>query len=210
MEIHPPSGPVSSPREFFIHMSMITMGILIALSLEGLREWYHHKALVREAKEMLATEMRENKGRVDDKRQKNVVVQKDIESAVAAVDGLLKTGKLTAKEMKVGYQSIGLQDSAWKTASITGAVGHMSYSEVKGYADVYTLQEEFVRNQRRGVEAIPSVMKSFHGVDDPSHMSKDELMKFKDRALDLLGVLLLEDSIGKGLSEVYAKHLTEK
>ena len=38
MDIHAPDKPVHSLREFFIHIAIVTIGILIALGLEGVRE----------------------------------------------------------------------------------------------------------------------------------------------------------------------------
>jgi hypothetical protein len=38
MEIHAPEGPVRSVKDFLVHLSMITLGIVIALSLEGALE----------------------------------------------------------------------------------------------------------------------------------------------------------------------------
>ena len=45
MDIHPPSGPVHSFRDFCLHLLTVILGILIALSLEGLIEWRHHRSL---------------------------------------------------------------------------------------------------------------------------------------------------------------------
>jgi hypothetical protein len=60
MEIHAPEGPIHSVRHFLIHLLTITVGILIALSLEGLNEWRHHRNLVHEAQSNLANELHDN------------------------------------------------------------------------------------------------------------------------------------------------------
>jgi len=65
MDIHPVHGPVNSVKDFFVHLAIITIGILIALSLEGLLEWAHHKTLVHEARENILTEVRKNKESID-------------------------------------------------------------------------------------------------------------------------------------------------
>ena len=49
LEVHPPSEPVHGWRDFFIHLATITIGLLIALSLEGCVEFWHHRSLVHEA-----------------------------------------------------------------------------------------------------------------------------------------------------------------
>jgi len=60
VDIHPPHGPIRSWKDFLLQLVTITAGVLIALSLEGVREWSHYRTLVREARETLAREIAEN------------------------------------------------------------------------------------------------------------------------------------------------------
>jgi hypothetical protein len=48
MDLHPPGGPVRSLKDFFIHIGVVTPGILIALGLEQLVE-SHHRAHLADA-----------------------------------------------------------------------------------------------------------------------------------------------------------------
>jgi len=41
MEVHPPHGGIHSWRDFWIHLGTITVGLLIAISLEQSVEWMH-------------------------------------------------------------------------------------------------------------------------------------------------------------------------
>ena len=63
MEIHPPR-PVTSLKEFLRELLTITAGILIALSLEGLLQWNHHRQLVREARTNIISELRQNQSEI--------------------------------------------------------------------------------------------------------------------------------------------------
>jgi hypothetical protein len=38
MDLHPPGGPVRSVKDFFVHIGVVILGILIALGLEQLVE----------------------------------------------------------------------------------------------------------------------------------------------------------------------------
>src|SRR5580698_5905014 len=60
IDVHPPSEPIHGWRDFFIHLSTITIGLLIALSLEGCVEWQHHRHLVHEAEASLHNEIEQN------------------------------------------------------------------------------------------------------------------------------------------------------
>lgn len=64
MDIHPPH-PIHSWKDFGVQLITITAGILIALSLEGVRESIRDRALVREARENIHREIADNKHEVD-------------------------------------------------------------------------------------------------------------------------------------------------
>jgi len=64
MKVHPPHGPIHSIKEFLVHLLAITIGLLIALGLEASVEWVHHRRLVREARENIFQEIRDNERNV--------------------------------------------------------------------------------------------------------------------------------------------------
>ena len=47
-------------RDFLLHLFTITVGLLIALSLEGLVEWQHHRHLVHDAEKSPHAEISSN------------------------------------------------------------------------------------------------------------------------------------------------------
>jgi len=47
MDLHPPGGPVRSVKDFFVHIGVVTLGILIALGLEQLVEAHHRANLAK-------------------------------------------------------------------------------------------------------------------------------------------------------------------
>ena len=71
MEIHAPHRPISSLKEGLVHLTLITLGVMIALSFEGIASWREHRALVREARANLASEIRDNMNELSN-RLKNI------------------------------------------------------------------------------------------------------------------------------------------
>ena len=55
IDVHAPHNRMEGFKDFFLHLITITIGLLIALSLEGCVEWHHHRTLVREADAFKAT-----------------------------------------------------------------------------------------------------------------------------------------------------------
>jgi hypothetical protein len=140
MEIHAPHEPIHTKRDFFIHLFTITVGLLIALSLEGLVEYAHHRHLVREARENIRRELQLNHDAAQSDlggMQKKVDRQK---LNIVAIHGLMTNGKNFHGTVQNTWDFSSLNDSAWKTARETGALGYMPYDEVQRYADLYMLE----------------------------------------------------------------------
>lgn len=157
MDIHPPEHPILTKRDFFVHLFTITCGLLIALSLEALVEWGHHRALVREARENIRRELEDNKkATVED--VKNVDGDHQRFLANLKAERSLRADPKGHYSINSTLQWSGPSDAAWTTARDTGALAFMPYAEVQRYADVYKQQElvnaEAVRLFRQQVEAI--------------------------------------------------------
>ena len=91
MDIHPPEGPVHSFKDFLFHLLTVTIGILIALSLEGLLEWHHHRALVQEARINLASEIRENRQHLEQGLTRAPDAERRLNVTMKAIDTYRKS-----------------------------------------------------------------------------------------------------------------------
>jgi hypothetical protein len=122
MDIHAPEGPIHSVGDFLIHLLTITVGILIALSLEGLNEWRHHRNLVHEAQSNLANELRDNKHALEGKLNGNAERAKDLKRALQLVTDVLTRGKSDIESYQIGYSPAQLSATSWNTAGAMGAL----------------------------------------------------------------------------------------
>jgi hypothetical protein len=61
MDVHAPHEPIHTWRDFFLHLITITIGLLIALSLEAAVEGMHHRHEVKETREALRLEREHNR-----------------------------------------------------------------------------------------------------------------------------------------------------
>jgi hypothetical protein len=141
MEVHAPHEPIHTKRDFFLHLFTITIGLLIALSLEGLVEYAHHRHLVREARENIRRELQLNH---EAAQQDLDIVQKNIDrqkSNIVAIHGLMTNGKQFHGSVRNTWDFDSLNESAWRTARETGALSYMPYDEVQRYSDLYMLED---------------------------------------------------------------------
>jgi hypothetical protein len=140
MDVHPPHHPIGNWRDFFLHIVTITVGLLIALSLEALVEYAHHREVVERARQTLRAEMEENR-RVyssdlagldaDLGRQgQNLVLARQLAAGTSGLDG----------QFHSSFQWSSFSSSAWQTARDTGALGWMPYTEVERLDSLYVQQ----------------------------------------------------------------------
>ncbi len=136
MEIHAPESPVHSLKDFFIHISIVTLGILIALGLEGLREAVHNRHLVRETRENVHTEMELTLQRANLECDRVARYHANLDKLVAAMPALAKEHPaqfLAGLNMDAnpGYF---LAANSWDVALSTGVLAHIPTAEGSAYA----------------------------------------------------------------------------
>ena len=103
VEIHPPHSAAHSIKEFFLQLLTITAGVLIALSIEGLLEWNHHRMLVREAKEMIGREIADNKNALARHFKGWDRLADGIENSLKLANDLLATKKSDIHQLELGF-----------------------------------------------------------------------------------------------------------
>jgi hypothetical protein len=209
IDVHPPLEPIHGWRDFFLHLATITIGLLIALSLEGCVEWQHHRHLVHEAEASLRAEIQSNesglKSILGDVHQQQSILKQD----VVILDQMINDPKAHPHQhMSIGYRLVGFDDVSWKTAQNTGALAYMPYARAQEYAGIYGLQDELDASQKQGVRDAILGIGLFLNTDatDPAAV-KAENQTRKERIEVLQGQLLLVESLVTSLDAEYKKFL---
>lgn len=153
MEIHVPRKAITSVKELLRELAIITAGILIALSLDGLVQWRHHRELAHEARANIMSELRENQRELAKEIQELQKIDQQNQNLVGLVHQLQIDRKTRISELQYSFTLAELHSTSWNTAITIGAVSYMSYAEVKRYAEVYDLQREFESLQQRALAA---------------------------------------------------------
>ena len=148
MEVHAPDHPIHTWRDFFIHIATITIGLLIAIGLEQTVEYFHHRHIVREARENIRHELEQNEQQA---RQNITYVQDDARRMRANLDTARALHDRSANQehkysMSFQFTWSSYNQSAWLSARDSGALTYMPTPEVQLYADAYN-QQELVNNQ---------------------------------------------------------------
>ena len=136
MDIHAPEGPTNSFKDFAIHIVIVTIGILIALGLEGIRETIYEHRVVRDARENFQVELQANRTHLDEELKNDSKTLAQLDTVIADLPQLRQNPSELAQrvaEIKPsGYFFLG---SRWESALSTGALGHMSVDEVNRYSE---------------------------------------------------------------------------
>jgi hypothetical protein len=209
LDVHPPHESIHGTRDFLLHLFTITVGLLIALSLEGLVEWQHHRHLVHEAEASLHAEIHGNSAGMADvlvgihKQQASLVHDVEVLKAIIA------TGK-TPKEghMDISFRIVTFDNVSWKTAQSTGALSYMPYDLAKGYAGIYAQQESLTASEQQAArDAVVSLgyfMDSKDSDPDPTPQQAETII---EKIQTLQGQLVLVDSFMQGLDAQYKQFL---
>jgi hypothetical protein len=206
MDIHPPHAAVRTTKDFLLHLSIVTLGIIIALSLEGLLEWRHHRELVHEARANIVREIQDNKSELDNALSKAPEVEKSQKIALQLVEDTIAHRKTNVHNLSLAYGIVQLHNSSWETAQSTGAISYMNYDEVRRYAEIYDLQRQLDHLQDQLLEnyivSLPST--------DPARASEAELDDTRRGILRTLSYLHAGEQIAQALSNQYSQALSSK
>jgi hypothetical protein len=143
---------VNSFKDFLLHLLTVILGILIALSLEGLIEWHHHRSLAEEARSNLTAEIRENRQLLAGGLPAAPAAEQRLKATIETIEAYRKDRRddRTSK-LDWSFGLFPLSATGWSTASSTGALSYMDYSEVQGYTRAYVLQDEFLTMQQNAL-----------------------------------------------------------
>ncbi len=205
MDIHPPHA-IHSWRDFGLQLVTITAGILIALSLEGVRESFHNRSLVREARENIRRELADNINELDGELRGMAAQKARLDDALKFADEMLASGRSTINQLQLNVSNATLRTASWQTADRTGALAHMDYGEVQKFAGTYAGQELYAVTQRRAFEQFASAL-AIMSAGDPTAAQRADVEQFRHRVLELRGEIYVLESLGAGLKEGYRRAL---
>ena len=153
LDVHVPHEKIHGLRDFFLHLLTITIGLLIALSLEGCVEWQHHRHLVREAEAALHQEIENNAKQVARIRQQVQDHRKQLDQDLGVL-AQMRTHAGVHETLSLTFSMMSFDDVSWKTAQTTGAFAYMPYTDAREFSDISSAQDELYRAQQQVVEDV--------------------------------------------------------
>ncbi|OLC51628.1 MAG: hypothetical protein AUH43_02055 [Acidobacteria bacterium 13_1_40CM_65_14] len=196
-----------------VHLALITVGVLIALSFEGVASWREHRALVREARLNLTNELRDNVKELSNRLQKLPEEKQNLEHALDVAQRLADRKNFEqlkgSMSVQLGFTTADLRSASRTTAEVTGAFGLMDYDEVKKYATVYGHQDLYMRFSSDAMQNLSRTLATVGIFEHPESASAREFEDCKAQIRLALAGLITEEQLGQSLLKEYQSVLQE-
>jgi hypothetical protein len=155
-------------------LAIVTAGLFIALSLNSIVEWSHHRQMVHDARHNLRQEVERNRQKV---RENLGYVRKSLTSVDANIASLqlMLAGRFRHGTLSNGIDFDGFDVAAWQTARDTGALSYMPYDDVQRYSGLYSTIDDV---NARALALIDSNFSSMAPAEmgyDVPHLPPDEI-----------------------------------
>ena len=208
-DVHPPNTSIHGWREFFIHLATITIGLLIALGLEGSVEWFHHRHVMHQAQEGLLKEIKFNADGIHRKIDGLEMHQEDLKRGVEILKQIIAHPDTANHErLTVALDLTGFDSVSWATAQATGATTYMAYAVARQYSDIYSEQAEIdvqVRQAMRDLSVSVGPLLNLKSGD--KSMDPEDAKLLREHIETLQGQLYLVDSLMHTMEDSYKKFL---
>jgi polyhydroxyalkanoate synthesis regulator phasin len=209
LDVHPPHGKIHGVGDFFLHLFTITVGLLIALALEGCVERQHQRHIVHEAEAGMRREIEENSKQIGSLRQQVADETKQLDEDLAVLNELKGNPKERHKQLAFTFRMQGFDDVTWKTAQTTGALGLMPYGDAEVYAGIYGTQVALEGQQKEIVDDVMRAASLGDTKKEGEQPTASEISLISERiGLVQLRLLLLNSYID-GLEKTYKKFEAE-
>ena len=186
MDVHAPHEPVHTWKDIFIHLAIVTVGLFIALMLEGLVEWSHHRHLVAEARENIRQEITDNLKLADADLSSLKQDEDRLRKNLVQLDEIRSTHNWNHRNLSYTLHWDSFDDSAWRSARDTGALSFMEYKQVQGLADVYGQQEIVNAFAQRLFVEQPQALSALFITKEIDKTSDSNLQQIQTRTADAL------------------------
>jgi hypothetical protein len=155
LDVHAPHEPIHGVKDFLLHLLTISVGLLIAVGIEGMVELHREHKLVKEARATLREEIESNSKEmaeaVENIKAQKATMKKNVDELTKILENP-KDKSAQDPDINASFSNKNLKVTAWKTAQTTGALSYMPYAEAGKYAAIYQAQEAFEASEAKIVE----------------------------------------------------------
>jgi hypothetical protein len=203
LDVHPPHEKMHGFKDFLLHLLTITIGLLIALGLEGCVEHWKQRELKKDADTKLRQEIRDNAKEIASVHNANATEQANLKRIADLLSARRKNQSYDSRQIRLDFAVGDLKSASWKTAGATGALGFMEYDQVQRYAAVYQLQDKYSALQDQTIDEFLQLQSYVIYGFDPEKITPADAGSAELETRRTLAHLTAMDQVGTALATEY-------
>jgi hypothetical protein len=203
LDVHPPHEKMHGFKDFLLHLLTITIGLLIALGLEGYAEHWRQRELKKDADTKLRQEIRDNAQELVLVHKANASEQENLKRIVDFLNARKKNEPYDTHQIRLDFTMGDVNSASWKTAAATGALGFMEYDQVQRYAAVYQLQDKYSALQDQTIDEFLQLQSYVIYGFDPKKITPVDAGSAELDTRRALAHLVAMDQVGTALASQY-------
>jgi len=210
LDVHPPHDGMHGIKDFLLHIFTITVGLFIALFLEGCVEKLHQHHLRDEADSNIQQEIRHNEQALKTTLDFAAAEQKSLIEVLKFLDAKSAGKPYPIDHISLGFNSEPVSDANWRTATATGALSFMEYKRVEDFAGAYQVQEMFLRLEEQTLDEFLQLQSYVAYGFDPEKVSPETAKAAAPDVRRALSHVVALQQVGAGLNRAYEEALAGK
>ena len=182
LDVHAPHKDIHGTGEFLLHLFTITVGLLIAVGIEGAVTRHEHRKLAQEAVETMTAEIGRNFENTNQAVRTIEAQQKTMAANLSALAKIQLDPSPTNSQnadIDASFGGNDFESTAWRTAQATGALSYMPYEQAQRFGGIY----DAVQNLEKSQQVIVEDEAQFLGIVRRYPMTKDAIVKAEADAM---------------------------
>lgn len=179
IDIHPPHHGALTRRDFFIHLSTVVLGILIAIGLEQTVEYLHHRDLAAEAQRALIKERHADETANDLNIFATKRHQHDLQHDLAVLHALRSHQPLPPGPFIIAHVTSAYAGEEWRKIHQSGTINYLT-GNLGALTFRYEIQDKFAVLSERSGEDLARAASVLRSSTDPIISSFEQNMAFSD------------------------------
>jgi hypothetical protein len=143
-EVRPAHAAIRTWGDFFVHITTIVIGLLIAIGLEQSVEYVHHRHQLQEARRELSKEADDNRRIVEFNIESTRKASLALDSDIAILREQQSSRSPVPKKLDYNWEPSDTWDGSWQAAKQSGSLSLMPHDELRRYAHLYAVLAAFM------------------------------------------------------------------
>lgn len=179
LEVHAPHQPINTWKDVFIHIGIIVVGLCIAVGLDEIVVFFHHRYQIKETREALQVEREKNHKNIETDAKLWRVNVAVLQNNLAVFEYILHHPGIPQEKLPgIIYWNMANQETthvAWDSAKQNGIVAMMSDIETSRIAMQYQFLKNIEDYETTHLQVVCDANRYSFIDSDPTHLTPQQI-----------------------------------